>query len=151
MIDRILAIILVLFAAIVPTKYIQYVMIPEVQMILGTLVVLYILLGDAAAGCIMGIAVLLMYFRAYSEKMGISWKSLITPKQAYSSPLVTDYITPDHLERAQTNVVDPDNLAVEMKGITGVYGEEVYGAQGMDASLPGYAKPYSGIELDSMN
>jgi hypothetical protein len=29
---------------------------------------------------------------------------------------------------------------VEMKGIEGVYGEPVYGAQGLDKKMPGYEK-----------
>lgn len=151
MLDRIFAIILVLVAAVLPVKYMTYVLIPEVQLILGTLVVLYILIGDAFAGCILGIAVLVMYFRSYSAKMGITWKTFFYPNRTYTNPLVSDYITPDHLERIQTNVADPENYLLEMKGIEGVYGEDVYGAQGMNQELPGYSKPTSGIDLESMN
>jgi len=48
------------------------------------------------------------------------------------------YITPEHLASAQDNVVDKKNAEMEIKGITGVYGEAVYGAQGTDTTMPGY-------------
>lgn len=142
MFDRILGIALILVATLVPASYLEVITYAEVQLVLGTLIVIYILLGDAIAGLLVGIAVLIMYFQAYAYKFGTTWYDVISTAVAEprkkSSSLVANYVTPDDLVRAQTNIVDPMNANVEMKGIEGVYGEEVYGAQGMDPTIPAF-------------
>lgn len=147
MLDRVIGAFTVLVATLVPLEYLKFATVPEVQFIVGTIIVLYILFGDAAAGLLFGIAVLIIYFRAYSGKIGITWDSLFfSPKKSYTSSMVTDYITPEHLERAQTNVFNEDDYRQEMKGIEGVYGEAVYGAQGLaDDLLPGYTPAFENI------
>lgn len=121
---------------------------PEVQLLLGTVVVLYLVLKDAIAGLIAGLALLIVYFRVYADMMGVSFQEVIglnspslqslwsmTPFSSKEVP----YITPENLLSAQNNVVDTSNYEAEMKGVRGVYGEDVYGAQGMDKTMPGYS------------
>lgn len=144
--DRIFAVILLLVATLVPSRALQIVTVAEVQLVLGTFVVLFLLLRDPLAGLIMGGALLITYFRAYRAKYGITW----TPFQKDTYPmssLVSDYITPEHLKSAQNNVVDESNFAVELKGIQGVYGEPVYGAQGLDNTMPGFGEVALGEEI----
>lgn len=146
MYDRIIGLILLLVATFVPVEMVSFIVRPDVQLIAGTIIVLYLVLKDAIAGFIAGIALLIVYFRVYAEKLGISFQDAIgmdklgsiwgsNPSELSSMP----YITPQHLESAQSNVVDPANLGAEMKGIRGVYGEEVYGAQGLDKEMPGFS------------
>lgn len=144
--DRIFAVLLLLIATLVPTRVLNVVTIAEVQLILGTLVVLYLLLRDPVAGLIMGIALLMAYFRAYRAKYGITWNPFSKDTYPMSS-LVTDYITPEHLKNAQNNVVNETDYAKELKGIQGVYGEEVYGAQGLDNTMPGWGEVPPGEEI----
>lgn len=136
--DRIFALLVVLIVSLVPARALWISTIAEVQLIVGTLVVLYLLLRDPVAGLLLGVAVLLAYFRAYSDKYGVAWNPLSRSDKYPMASLVSDYITPEHLKNAQTNVVDEKELKNELKGFRGVYGEEVYGAQGLDATMPGY-------------
>jgi hypothetical protein len=60
-------------------------------------------------------------------------------------------ITADGLRDMQTNVFNPVDYGRGMIGIRGVYGEPVYGAQGLDGEragvLPGFAGDGNGSEL----
>jgi hypothetical protein len=148
MYDRILALILLFVATFVPTEMVGFMVRPEIQLLLGTVVVLYLVLKDAIAGLIAGLALLIVYFRVYADMMGVSFQEVIglnspslqslwsmTPFSSKEVP----YITPENLLSAQNNVVDTSNYEAEMKGVRGVYGEDVYGAQGMDKTMPGYS------------
>lgn len=148
--DRVFAVILLLLASLVPSKALFLVTVAEVQLILGTLVVLYLLLRDPMAGLLMGLALLMAYLRAYRAKYGITWNPF--QKDTYPmASLVSDYITPQHLKDAQSNVVDEASYSTELKGIQGVYGEEVYGAQGLDAAMPGWGEIPRGEEVRRAN
>lgn len=141
MIGRIFGIILILVATLVPGSYLVVMTYPEVQLVIGSFIVLYIIGADAIGGLLMGIAVLIMYLQAYSYKFNMTWyemlsRTLYTGKKR--EQFVNNYTTAADLENAQNNIVDPMNSKVEIKGIEGVYGEEVYGAQGMDKTLPAY-------------
>jgi hypothetical protein len=148
MYDRILALILLFVATFVPTEMVGFMVRPEIQLLLGTVVVLYLVLKDAIAGLIAGLALLIVYFRVYADMMGVSFQEVIglnspslqslwsmTPFSSKEVP----YITPENLLSAQNNVVNTSNYEAEMKGVRGVYGEDVYGAQGMDKTMPGYS------------
>lgn len=148
MYDRILALILLFVATFVPTEMVGFMVRPEIQLLLGTVVVLYLVLKDAIAGLIAGFALLIVYFRVYADMMGVSFQEVIglnspslqslwsmTPFSSKEVP----YITPENLLSAQNNVVNTSNYEAEMKGVRGVYGEDVYGAQGMDKTMPGYS------------
>lgn len=147
--DQIFALIVLIAATLLPEEMLSFVVIPEVQLILGTLVVLYIVLRDPVAGLLLGVGLLIAYFRVFSKKFGFSLKQLFNRGgNTYPmSSLVTDYITPQHLKDAQNNVVDTDNFSKELKGIQGVYGEDVYGAQGLDQKMPGYGEIPLGEEI----
>lgn len=146
-VDQIFALILFVVATILPEKYLAFTIVPEAQLILGTLVVLFLILRDAIGGLILGLAVLVAYFRVYSAKFGVSWRDLFKKTDYPMASLVTEYITPEHLHAAQSNVVDNTMYGQELKGIEGVYGEDVYGAQGLDTTMPGYGETPLGEEI----
>lgn len=154
MLDRIFGVIMVLLATLLPPQVFSLVTYPEVQLILGTLIAVYIIAADAIAGMLMGVAVLIMYFQVYAHSFGISVYDLIKSSYSpsyHSTSLVSRYVSPEHLEKAQTNVVDPLHYDVEVKGVEGVYGEPVYGAQGITSNkemLPGFdVEPEPGLSL----
>jgi hypothetical protein len=142
MFGRIIALALLFVSAWIPLNLIQFVVLPEVQMVVGTLIVLYIVLVDAVGGFIAGVAVLIMYFRVFGNKFGLTWGQAIGLKTV-EKPYVSEQL----LESAQSNVFSKSDLNVEMKGIKGVYGEEVYGAQGQDRSMPGFEPNRLGEEI----
>lgn len=131
---------------------------PDAQFILAIAVVLAILFYDVVCGFLLGVIVIVMYFRHYIEKYGISvwdWASgAAAPNGAWSmKPLVERYITPQHLEAAQSNTVaDKAQQDIDYRGVRGVYGESVYGAQGLGGNgagmLAGYeAAPGSAVPV----
>lgn len=134
---RVLAISFLLVAGLVKVTWAEFMVNKEAQLVATTVAVAMILLGDAIAGLAMGLGVLLLYFRIYREMLGFPGIGG-APGSIDRSLVGTDYVTPEDLKRAQDNVVDETNFATEMKGVRGVYGEPVYGAQGMDRTMPGY-------------
>ena len=141
MLPKILALAIILTAAFIPVNFIQFVVNPDIQLIVGTLIVAIILFGDAWAGLFLAIAVFVSYLRVYSLKYGVNISEVLTGQRNLKNypmeSLVNAYITPKNLEDAQTNVVSKEAYNKEVKGIHGVYNEPVYGAQGIDASMPG--------------
>ena len=83
----------------------------------------------------------------YSNKYGLNISEILTGRQSKNYPmesLVNAYITPKNLEDAQNNIVSDTAYNKEIKGIKGVYNEPVYGAQGIDNTMPGYGSPFPG-------
>lgn len=141
---------LLCMAVFLDSQYFEIMLKQDIQVVLGTLVIAVILFDSPIAGLIMGIAVIIMYMRAYGRRFGITFPfehdNTVSKKYPMQS-LIKKYITPENLKDAQDNVVDENNSKVEIKGVKGVNGEQVYGAQGQDQVMPGltsytlYGKP----------
>ena len=149
MLVRIFAFISIILSLIVNPKALLFIITPEIQIILGTLVVAVIAFGDAITGFFLGIAILLFYLRVYSVKYGISLFpfniTLNKNNDKYPmSNLVSRYVTPENLNDAQNNIVDKPSS--EIKGFRGIYGERVYGAQGLDKNMPGFTNEFSPVD-----
>ena len=147
MLPKIISILLLLFTLLVNVKYVQFIVNPDIQLILGTTIIAIIVFFDAWAGLILAISVFILYLRVYSVKYGINMRDILTGRKTANYPietLVDAYITPKHLEDAQSNIVNDTAYNKEIKGIKGVYNEPVYGAQGIDNTMPGYGKPFPG-------
>lgn len=105
----------------------------EILFIISTSIVLIILLVDAITGFILALAVITLIVKMYNIKL--PWIN-----EDKNAEKLIEYITPEDLKNAQNNIVIEDNqYEKEWKGIKGVYGEDVYGAQGLEI-LPGYSK-----------
>jgi hypothetical protein len=103
----------------------------DVQLVLAVFVVAFLVFLDVYSGLFLGIALLTLYFRTHRSLFGgpaDAWTSHV--KDGGFLLTTEDYITPAHLERAQSNVFDERNGRQPMIGIEGVYGESVYDAQG---------------------
>jgi hypothetical protein len=153
------AVVVLLVAIMLDPDNFGFVVKPEVQVVIGTIVVAVILFDNFASGLVLGIAVLVMFTRVFAKQYGIdlnlqtlfSMKSDTANARYPMKSLIRDYITPENLKDAQNNIYDETNFKKEMKGIKGVYGEPVYGAQGADFSMPGYDSyaPGSIVKKDS--
>lgn len=147
MLDRIIALLVVIAAAVVPLDALKFVESKVMQLVLACVAVLYMIFMDVYAGLFLGVAVLIAYFRVHSQHILSwgwgSWGRSVDRNGGPMASLVQEYITPEHLHDAQSNVVSDGDYGIEMKGIDGVYGEPVYGAQGMDKVMPGFVKESS--------
>jgi len=123
------------------SSYFEHITQPDVQVVLGTLVIAIVLFDNVIAGLIIGIAVLIMYMRVYVTKFGITinlWNWDKGQSNAYPmKTLFNEHVTAANLKDAQNNVVNQDDYDKEMVGVKGVYGEAVYSAQGTDKLMPG--------------
>ena len=107
------------------------------QAVIGLVVVATILFIDPVFGALLGLTVLIWFFRMNHYKMVAK---ALSSGQAVGSNTPVTYGTPQNLLDAQTNVVDDKMINTEMIGFDGVYGEQVIGAQGLDKDMPGFDK-----------
>jgi hypothetical protein len=152
MLPKIVASIVLLVSLLIDVKYVEAIIQPDIQLLLGTIIVAIIVFFDALTGLILGISVLILYLRVYSKKYNIHIREIITGKQTKNYPynsLVTAYVTPDNLKDAQTNVISDETYWTEIKGFSGPYNEPVYGAQGIDNTMPGFGSPFPGESYES--
>ena len=149
MFPRILSFIVLLITMFIDVKYIAFIINPDIQLLLGTVVVAILIFFDSISGLLLGLGLLVSYLRVYANKYNINLKEIITNRKSRNYPnesLVSAsyYITPKDLDNAQNNIVSEDSYNKEVKGITGVYDEPVYGAQGTDKIMPGYTNQFPG-------
>ena len=148
MIHRILSLVVLILSIFINTELIKFIINPDIQLLLGTVVVAIIIFLDSVSGLLLGLSLLVAYLRVYAKKYNININEIITNKNTRNypnAPLISSYyITPKDLENAQNNIVSNDNYDKEIKGFTGVYNEAVYGAQGIDKIMPGYTNQFPG-------
>ena len=147
MLPKAIAFIILVVSLLINVKLIHFIVNPDIQLILGTIIITILIFFDTWTGLILAIAVFVTYLRVYSNKYGLNIKDILAGRKTVNYPmetLVDAYITPKHLEDAQNNIINETAYNKEIKGIKGVYNEPVYGAQGIDTSLPGYDEPLPG-------
>jgi hypothetical protein len=140
-ITRVLAIVVWVATLLVPAEMMLVLKDDLWTLVLGTVALLVLVLWDAPTGFFLGLAVLTGLYRTHINRLNVfGWISSV---QDHGHTIRTKslFTTSDHLERAQTNVVNKNDFTQEIIGIKGVYGEPVYGAQGITKdvnALPGY-------------
>jgi hypothetical protein len=142
MLVQVLSLIVLLLFTIAPLSIFEMFLQPELQLIVATIVVATIVLYDAYTGFILSLAAIVLYFRLYGGNLTPfdDMDDDAARKKGPMANLVTKYITPQHLQAAQSNDVQGERTDSEIVGIQGVYGEPVYGAQGLDKGMPGFEK-----------
>jgi len=104
----------------------------ESLFVISNAIVLILIFVDAITAFILALAVITLIVKLYSVKL--PWSYDIDKN---NSVKLVDYITPENLENAQSNrVINKGSYDKGYKGIEGVYGEDVYDAQGLEI-LPG--------------
>lgn len=108
----------------------------EIQLVLGVLIVAFIFFVDAVAGLLLGLGLLILFYRTHDAMIpkGDSWAGAFRDRDLMVT--VQDYITPAHLESAQSNTIDA-NTHAKMVGIEDPYGGGVYDTQGAFVGMPG--------------
>jgi hypothetical protein len=129
---RVLALVALVLVSIVDVSRISLLQNEEIQMILGTFIIFVLVLYDVVVGALLSLALFLAYFRLNKANFNIFDWALTN---SYGDILETSspYVTEQHLQSVQSNVVSDTDLDKEMIGIEG----DVYGAQGMDKIMPG--------------
>jgi MFS superfamily sulfate permease-like transporter len=122
---------LLIFVAVIDLKYLEFALAKEWQYIIAVSVLFTLLFVDSVTGFIFAVILAILYVRIYDVKI-FSTRA----KYTVFDEKALEFITPEHLAAAQSNVVSP---AKEYIGIKGVYGEDVYGAQGLYEVKPGYS------------
>ncbi len=133
---RIIFLVILIFVALVDIKQIDFALEKEWQYIFSLGILFTLIFVDIVSGFIFGLILATIYVRLYDIK--ILPEDQREGRKGYHEKDL-EFITPLHLKKAQSNVVSDINYAKEYKGIEGVYGEAVYGAQGIDAKNPGYS------------
>jgi hypothetical protein len=154
MFSKILAFIILVISLFIDVQYIQFIINPDIQLLLGTIVVAVIIFFDSISGLLLGLSLLVTYLRVYAKKYNINLSEIITNKTRKdypNAPLVSAsyYITPKNLADAQNNIVNKENYNEEVVGFRGAYNEPVYGAQGIDTTMPGYTNQFPGERYQS--
>jgi MFS superfamily sulfate permease-like transporter len=134
---RMLALILLIVVGVAQPKVLQFSLQKEWQYILSVAILVTLLFIDSVTGFIFALILVTIYIKIYDVKV-----PKLIQKNVYSEDTL-DFITPTHLREAQSNVVNDASYKTDYKGIKGVYGEQVYGAQGLDPTL---TQGYSSFE-----
>ena len=129
---RIIALIILIVLSLIDFKFVSFLVKKEWLYILSTLIIIIMLFIDAITGFILTLGLITIILKMYNLQLPWGYNNKNDEK-------MLDYITPEHLRSAQNNIIiDEENYKKEWKGIQGVYGEDVYGAQGLEI-LPGYS------------
>lgn len=152
---RAMAVLLLLPAALMPVEKMGWARSMEVQLVLATLVLVFLLV-DPIAGLILGLVLLLVYARVYRRLApagpqpwlgGMGGSSSSAPvgggpaaRGQGLEAMQRQYITPALLKDAQNNIVSTKAYDTEIVGFAPVRGEKIYGAQALgDQGLtPGF-------------
>ena len=146
-----LGLVVLLIAIMLDSDHFKFIIKPEYQVIIGTIVIAVILFDNALAGLLFGLTVIIMYTRVIARKYGINldvMSALDKNSKEYSytqnttilkqgNPmrnLVKDkkYVSPSNLLDAQNNIVDSKNYTNSYIGIPEIYGRPVYSAEGIE-------------------
>jgi hypothetical protein len=129
---RVLSLLALILAAVVDYRFEAILLNKELLYVIAVGILIFLLFVDPITGFILSLAVITVIVKMYNIKFPWSDKN-------NNTETLLEYITPEHLRDAQNNVViDEEQFEKEWKGIQGVYGESVYGAQGLEI-LPGYS------------
>lgn len=131
---RALALLVLILVAILDFKFLSVLLKKEWLYVIAVVILFVLLFVDPIAGFIFGLAMVTLIVKMYNVRL--PWGYTSNKKDDD----VLNFVTPEHLRNAQNNIIiSEDAYEKDYKGIEGVYGEDVYGAQGLDV-FPGYSK-----------
>ena len=130
---RAFALLILILIAILDFKLLSVLLKKEWLYVLSVVILFILLFVDPIAGFILALAMITLIVKLYNIRLPWGYRT----KEEED---VLNFVTPEHLRNAQTNIIiEEDAYEKDYKGIEGVYGEEVYGAQGLDV-FPGYSQ-----------
>lgn len=129
---RVLFLLALIYVAVVAQpKQFEFALAKEWQYIIAVSILITVLFVDVVSGFIFALLLAALYVKIYDIRLRKSSKTVFDER-------ALDYVTPENLIDAQSNVVSETANEKEYIGIKGVYGEPVYGAQGLSELQPGY-------------
>lgn len=128
---RVLFLVALIYVAVTEPKQFEFALAKEWQYIIAVSILITVLFVDVISGFIFALLLATIYVKIYDIRLKKSSPSVFDES-------ALDYITPENLKEAQSNVVSETTYDKEYVGIKGVYGEAVYGAQGLSELQPGY-------------
>lgn len=129
---RVLFLLALIYVAVVAQpKQFEFALAKEWQYIIAVSILITVLFVDVVSGFIFALLLAALYVKIYDIRLRKSSTSIFDES-------ALDFVTPQNLIDAQSNVVSEVANEKEYIGIKGVYGEAVYGAQGLSELKPGY-------------
>lgn len=130
---RAFALLVLILIAILDFKLLSVLLKKEWLYVLSVVILFIFLFMDPIAGFILALAMITLIVKMYNIRLPWGYRTKEDDDD------ILNFVTPEHLRNAQTNIIiEEDAYEKDYKGIEGVYGEEVYGAQGLDV-FPGYS------------
>jgi hypothetical protein len=112
---------------------------PIIQIIIAFIVMFIFVFVDPLAGFFIACAVFVIYYKYY-VKTGKSFVKTYEHKKKEIP--YGNYITEEHLDIAQNNIVsDPNNELVPFENAIDVSKLKIFGVQGLNSEIRGYEKP----------
>lgn len=139
-VTRFFAILAILALALIPEEHLQIFKKSEIQLVMATLVGIALVMHDIYAGLLLGVGVLIVYYRLYNDIFITAVNeraSDVRDKGPMACIMGSRYITDEDLKNAQDNIVDSSQLDTQIVGIPGINSEQVFGAQGMYKKISG--------------
>jgi len=130
---RVVFLLVLIYVAVTEPKQLEFTLAKEWQYIIAVSILITVLFVYVVTGFIFALVLAAVYVKLYNIRLTKSSASVFDEK-------ALEYITPQNLKDAQSNVVSETAYEKEYVGIKGVYGEEVYGAQGLSELTPGYER-----------
>jgi len=137
---RVLVLLLLIGVSLVEVKFLKFALAKEWQYIIAVAILFTLLFVDVVTGFIFAVALAIIYIRLYDIKLFNKKPYTVFDEKAL------EFITPENLKSAQSNVINEDVYQKEYVGIKGVYGEDVYGAQGLYEVKPGYSSAFEQVD-----
>jgi len=155
-----LGIVILLIGIMFDSDYFKFILKPEYQVIIGTIVIAIILFDNAFSGLLVGLAVIIMYTRIQARRYGINLDIMsifeknspnnLKPGNAMRNLVKeTPYISPANLLDAQNNIVDDKKYVEPYIGIPKTKGFPVYSAEGTDKEGDPAVSGYEGKDIGS--
>jgi hypothetical protein len=134
---RTLALILMILIGVSDPSTINFAILNPIWLyIISIAIFITLLFADSVTAFIFATTLVIAYIKIYDVK----FPNLVKKQEARPIDLL-DTVTNEKLYDVQSNIVDATAID-DYKGIAGVYGEEVYGAQGTVSELPMQYGPF---------
>jgi hypothetical protein len=136
---RTIALLLLIIVGISNPNDIVFILRKEWLYIVSISILLTLLFIDSITGFIFAVTLIIIYVKIYEIKIPANIvKKQEKPIEDSGKYMIDNYdyiTTPQNLEDAQNNAINSEESKKDYKGIKGVYGEEVYSAQGLVSEL----------------
>lgn len=126
---------------------------PQVQIMVAIIIMFVFVFIDPLSGFFLACSIFVMYYKLFNQN-GQGLSNFVRKNEDKKEDDTThfgNYITPEHLNSAQDNVISDMNNEItpfdNFDQFNNNTNATVYGAQGLSTEMPGYNYSYTGAEL----